>query len=486
MMFVSTEWRSNDKTGQSNIRGEKMSNIETSHHVKMIFQAEEGSLSGGYISTSLSGFSGKGYVTGLLNEGDSLEVKADIPNDGQYKLLIRLASMEGEKRNFLYIDGDCYGQFISEKTDSFEELEICTLFFTKGLHTIKIVKDWGGVDIDRFMITSTTPTNHYTPTFQLVNKDSSAGAKKLMNFFREIYGQKIITGQHTAAAHGPELDHIKKVTGKLPALRGFDLLSYSFMTDTDEPTDHKLIEIEENKGSIESAIEWSTRFNGIVTFCWHWYAPTGGKDKTFYTENTQFDLNKALIPGTTEYEALLSDMDEIALQLKKLKDANVPVLWRPLHEADGGWFWWGASGPETYKSLYKWMFERFTKEHQLNNLIWVWNAPNKEWYPGDDYVDIAGVDTYVPNGEYGPLKCQFDHLQALINNQKPIALTENGPIPDPEKLIKSRTPWLWYMPWYGDFVFNGLSTSEEQLKKVYDHPYCLTLEDLQSVSLKES
>ncbi|RCW76884.1 glycosyl hydrolase [Saliterribacillus persicus] len=444
---------------------------------QLVLEANEGKLSGTRVSTSLKGFSGSGYVTGLDEDNNFLEVKGFISCDSNIDLFIRYAALNGVRRNILYINDDCYGEFITEQSNNFVELKICNLSLKQGPVKIKVVKGWGGIEVDSFLLKPSPERSSESPDFQLSNPFASKECHTILGYLKNIYGKKIITGQHTAAASGPELDHIKEITGKLPALRGFDFLSYSLKTDTVEATPHKIEEINENKGSTEKAIEWGNLHKGLVTFCWHWYAPTGGKDKAFYTENTDFDLNKALIPDSTEYKALLADMDEIAKQLKRLRDENIPVFWRPLHEADGGWFWWGAKGPEPYKKLYVWMYKRFTEYHQLNNLIWVWNAPNTDWYPGDDYVDISGVDTYAPSGEYGPLKCHFDYCQELIQNRKPIALTENGPIPDPEKLIESKTPWLWYMPWYGEFVF-GNSTSEYQLKKAYDHPYCITLDDL--------
>jgi mannan endo-1,4-beta-mannosidase len=77
--------------------------------------------------------------------------------------------------------------------------------------------------------------------------------------------------------------------------------------------------------------------------------------------------------------------------LKRLRDAGVPVLWRPLHEASGNawhtpWFWWGAKGAEPYKKLWNMMFDRMNNYHGLNNLIWIysinWDNKDSSWYPG--------------------------------------------------------------------------------------------------------
>ena len=96
----------------------------------------------------------------------------------------------------------------------------------------------------------------------------------------------------------------------------------------------------------------------------------------------------------------MHDIDTIAVQLKKLEAAGVPVLFRPLHEAEGGWFWWGAQGPDSAKKLWRVVYERLTVKHELRNLVWVWNSVKKEWYPGDDVVDIVSADTYS-EGDHG-------------------------------------------------------------------------------------
>lgn len=99
-------------------------------------------------------------------------------------------------------------------------------------------------------------------------------------------------------------------------------------------------------GTIDKAISWyfSTNKKGIISFQWHWFSPMGGQERTstFYTNNTNFNLSKAIVSGTDENLATLRDIDAIAVQLKRLQSQNIPVLWRPLHEAGGKWFWWGS------------------------------------------------------------------------------------------------------------------------------------------------
>lgn len=352
------------------------------------------------------------------------------------------------------------------------------LHLTAGTHDVSLKSYDHTFRLERVELEAVRKPELPKPDFRPVNPDASPEVKKLMHYLSTIYGKHMLTGQHTNAAKNPELDYIHRVTGKRPALFGFDLLSYSRATATRNATQEAVTEIEGNRGSVEKAIEWHKEYGGIVTLCWHWFAPTGGEDKSFYTKHTDFDLRRGLEPGTAEQERLMADMDEIARQLIRLRDAGVPVLWRPLHEADGGWFWWGARGADPYKRLYRLMFDRYTNHFKLNNLIWVWNAPHPDWYPGDDVVDIIGDDIYEPGGNHGPLVSAFEHAVSLAGGTKPVALTENGPIPDPDLLVQNGAAWLWYMPWWGEWCEDENVTSKDMLRRVYDHPYTLTLEDL--------
>jgi hypothetical protein len=88
------------------------------------------------------------------------------------------------------------------------------------------------------------------------------------------------------------------------------------------------------------------------------------------------------------------DLAAIGELLGVLRDRRVPVLWRPLHEFSGDWFWWGKHGPEAFKALWALMYDTFTRRLGLDNLIWIlgWAGQNIDpaWYPGRDQVDVAG------------------------------------------------------------------------------------------------
>lgn len=152
---------------------------------------------------------------------------------------------------------------------------------------------------------------------------------------------------------------------------------------------------------MEDAIAYHEK-GGIISVLWHWNAPTGLYDTEeqrwwsgFYTSATDFDVETALSDTTNaNYTLIIRDIDAIAVELKRLEEEGVPVLFRPLHEAEGGWFWWGAKGPEACLKLWSLLHERLTGHHGINNLIWVWNSVSPDWYPGDDLVDVVSADVY--------------------------------------------------------------------------------------------
>lgn len=242
----------------------------------------------------------------------------------------------------------------------------------------------------------------------LSNKYANLKTQNIYQYLRAIYGKRVLAGQCTDYGNNTETDALYKGLGKYPAVRTFDFIfdSPNMGFKNDRPAkDYDL------------AIEWS-KDGGLVVYDWHWHSPCNGND--FNTDKTSFRLSNAVTDKdlahmslkeikklykngeiTEEAYKLVSNIDYISSLMQKLEDNNVTVLWRPLHEASGGWFWWGGSGAEAYKWLWKLMYERMTDYFELDNLIWVWNAQSGEWYPGDEYVDIAAIDIYNAAHDYG-------------------------------------------------------------------------------------
>lgn len=308
-----------------------------------------------------------------------------------------------------------------------------------------------------------------------VNRGASESARRLLGSLYDIAGKGIISGQHTQTNPMEEIEYIRSVTGREPKLRGFELLSYSPNINYADAGEACLTEVRENRGTADTAIKWAKSCDGIVTLSFHWFSPLGGRDKSFYAKNTDFDASRVPVPGTKEREAFFSDIDAIAEVLKGFERAGIPVLWRPFHESDGDWFWWGAKGCETAKELYRLMFERYTEVHRLGNLLWVWNCTKPEGYPGDDFVDVISGDYYLP--EYRPTDYaeQYRVLTEATSKDKPAALAEIGYLPDIDMLSESRVPWTYFMTWSKEFIIGEQYNSAGNLRRVYGSDYVVTL-----------
>lgn len=307
-----------------------------------------------------------------------------------------------------------------------------------------------------------------------VNPNASKEAGELLNYLSDIAGNKIITGQHTQTNPMEEISYINEITGKAPKLIGFELLSYSPNINYDDASEACLKEIYENRDTLKTAMDWAKKYDIILTFTFHWYSPIGGRDKSFYAEHTDFDASKILVDGTSERTAFYHDMDVIAGHLKIFKDENIPILWRPFHEADGQWFWWGAKGPEVARELYKLMYDYYTHHHHLDNLLWVWNCPLAVGYPGGEYVDVISMDIYLPEYAETDYSKEYDRLLSETTRNKVTALAEVGYNPDIKLLEQSHTPWAYYMTWSKEFCIGEQYNKVEKLKAMYNSGYAVT------------
>lgn len=327
----------------------------------------------------------------------------------------------------------------------------------------------------------------------LVTKDATEGAVKLYNFLKENYGSKTISGVQTGDMTGSlktQLD-VKAVydkSDKYPALVGLDLL----MATGHQSDESWFMSYTENSIKIAEEL-WKE--GGIPAFTWHWKV---GKDSVFYTKDTNFDFTKGFLSGTTTwdtssetYKLLVADIDKISKHFQRLQTQGIAAIWRPIHEAAGGWFWWGSKGAEAYKALYALVYDRMVNTNGLKNLIWVWNierdpavgydykALNGAWYPGDEYVDIIGVDIYNSAFDYNSNVNSYNKIVSEMGTNKIIALTENGPIVTPDNMEKDKAVWSWWMPWYetwdGGFVSQ---TSDEVWKTTMADERIITLDEM--------
>jgi mannan endo-1,4-beta-mannosidase len=196
------------------------------------------------------------------------------------------------------------------------------------------------------------------------------------------------------------------------------------------------------------------------------------------------------------FQTIKSDLDKVAALLQLLKDRDIPVLWRPLHEASGGWFWWGATGARPYKALWEYMYNYLTNVKKLNNLIWVWNGQSYDWYPNANTVDIVGYDYYTDARtaesaqNYSSQQRTFDTtLRMVPETNRMVALTENGAIPNPDLCKADDAMWPWFLTWndarntvgetHRDNFWTGeYHNTQSHKTHVYNHALVITLDEL--------
>jgi mannan endo-1,4-beta-mannosidase len=317
-------------------------------------------------------------------------------------------------------------------------------------------------------------------TIKTVTPNPSPEAVQLLQYIYSISGNHILTGQHNVPLVGStRLQGVQKMLRKYPVVFGQD---FGFS----EPGTWDGINYRQR--IVDEAIERNSE-GFIITIMWHAIRPIEDEPVDF-RESIQGKLTDEqwqdlITSGTVINERWKSQVDVIAWFLKQLKYAGVPVLWRPYHEMNGGWFWWGKKeGENGYKKLYRMLYDRLVNFHGLNNLIWVFNANEvksgvgsyKDYYPGDDVVDILATDVYSE----GYNQVNYDELLALAGD-KPIALGEVGSLPSLD-IIRSQPRWTWFMVWgEASRGFQGF----QNFRDVYESEEALTWDELPWVTIKQ-
>lgn len=295
----------------------------------------------------------------------------------------------------------------------------------------------------------------------LVTENPINNAVRLYDYLLSVYGKKTISSAIAKVAWNlDEIEWIEEWTGLEPAMATFDYIHL-------QSSPANWIDY----GDITPAKTWFDK-GGIVSACWHWNVPNveggteytctpGDGNKSNDSWTTAFKPSNIFVEGTWENRTAEADLEKIAGYLKLLQDQNIPVIWRPLHEAagntytqwkSGAWFWWGRDGGETYVRLWRYMFDYF-KEAGIRNLIWVWTAQatsdsdsDIDFYPGDEYVDIVGKDIYN-NKSVTDIKSQFDYVSSMVSD-KMTTLSEFGNLPPVGDQWDAGAYWLYFMPWY--------------------------------------
>jgi len=313
-----------------------------------------------------------------------------------------------------------------------------------------------------------------------VNSHATPEARALLAYLYSISGKGTLTGEHNFPNHGSRWsDEAYFLTGKYPGLFGQDF-GFSGGDDKDSVLSRPAM-IEEVKRQYKNG--------AVIALTWHAVKPTEDEPVTF-KESVQGKLTDAewqelLTPGSRLNQRWCAQVDVIAGYLKQLRDANVPVLFRPYHEINGNWFWWtGRPGKDGSAALYRMIFERFVNVHHLDNLVWVWNVnapsmnagPVEDYYPGAEYADVVTMDNY---GAFKPK--YYDSMLALAAG-KPIALAEVGALPSPA-VLEQQPRWTYFMAWSGML---DTANTPAKVNATYHAPRALNRSDARLAEPMES
>lgn len=306
-------------------------------------------------------------------------------------------------------------------------------------------------------------------------------ARALLQLLYDISGRYTLTGQHNYPnIRDRNTRFATNYIGETPIVFSTDF-GFAKSGDTDSYLARPDI--------VQECIR-QHRLGSLITICWHAVPPTANEPVTFRKlpngnpnalASVQGQLldeqfKELLTPGTPLYQHWCAQVDAIAVYLKQLQEAHVPVLWRPYHEMNGDWFWWGGrTGEYSTERLYRQIFDRLVNHHQLKNLIWVWSMDrvtkpemvHEKYFPGLQYVDVLGLDVY--RNDFA--QKYYDSLEKLSGG-KPLTLAEVGN-PPTLAILQTQPRWTYYVVWAG-MVRN---TIRKQYDTLMDGDRYLNLED---------
>ncbi len=327
-----------------------------------------------------------------------------------------------------------------------------------------------------------------TGALEPADPDLIPEARRVLHYLESVYGRRTLTGISDWGG-GPK--RAQAVTAREPAI--WAIGAFAPVQPKFGPAYHEAMQ-----GKVDRCIRWWHERGGIVSMDFHWGKPGDPRGTAWVRRTGPFDVGKGTTPGTAEHRAVMEDLRRTADYLQRLAEAGVPVLWRPLHEIEGGWFWWtDVEEPENTAALWRLMFDYFVEERGIHNLIWVYSsaqghggvprdgpvgqkyAYRSRFYPGNSYVDIAGVDIYVGLRMFreDPIPWAYETVQSVAP-EKMAAMCECGALPNPELMRAERIPWLYCLAWFALDQRNPAAW----MRQTYQHAHYLTLDELPSLA----
>ena len=310
----------------------------------------------------------------------------------------------------------------------------------------------------------------------MVDKNASTETVALFYNLRNLGKSKTLIGQQDAFNsfyQNSGSSDIKKTTGNDPSILGSDFM---FITDKDNPSNNWYVQ-QENKIIQDTKDAYAKGM--INTFCWHLREPYN--EKSFYsadmTSEQRTDAFKSLLPGGKFNDWYKKKLDKVASVVSNLKDTNgkqIPIIFRPFHEFDGNWFWWGANycTAEEYISVYRFTVNYLRDTKNVHNILFAFSPDNSyttpssylSRYPGDDYVDILGMDNYGDFDNKGTSGASLANSKLklisdlAISKNKIAALTETG------YRVTSTTPAI--NNWFSTYLYDAITNNNLQIAYV--------------------
>jgi len=424
-----------------------------------------------------------GRALELTENNASISFTYTSESNEKHNIFVGYDGLYGNKMVNLSVNGNV----ASFSVKGLGETEVGSYIMKKGSNSIVITPNWTWFRIDYIIIKSDVDNIEFNISKEPVDKQATESCKTLYTFLYDNFGKRTISGMMTGdmtnvnktnVTQHPDVKAVKQISGKTPALIGFDFMNTTGLKENDSW-------YKEYSQTVMTLAKDTYKRGGIPAFTWHWRDPSR-QTEAFYTSDCTMKISDAMnSDGSWDtssqlYQYIIKDIDAIANCLLQLQREDMACIFRPLHEASGGWFWWGREGAEQFIKLYRLIFDEMVNVKGVHNVIWVWNAGDNdsEWNPGENYFDVVSADIYNADYDYSSNYVSFDKLKGLTGGKKIIALSENGPIPDINKQAEEDAMWSWWMPWYqtwnGKFVDK---TSAEEWTKCMNDSRIITMED---------
>lgn len=322
------------------------------------------------------------------------------------------------------------------------------------------------------IIDPVTPQN--VRTF-MVDQNATDETVALFYNLRKLSQTKFAIGQQNAfngfyTSSGDS--DIKKTTGYDPALLGSDFM---FITDKNNNGQSSNWFYQQENIITDDAKEAKSK-GMINVFCWHLREPNN-EDSFYATDMTaaqQQTAFRSILPGGANHNWYKLKLDKVASVVSNLRDANnklIPIIFRPFHEFDGSWFWWGANycSPDEYKAVFQFTVDYLKNTKNVHNILYSF-APDNTYttstsylsrYPGDTYVDVLGMDNYGDFNNQGPTGVtnannKLRYLSDLaISKKKIAALTESG------YRVTNATPVI--TNWFSTYLYDAITNNNVQI-----------------------